>query len=150
MPSTPAALVGWTQRPSRSRRAGSAFTVGLLTVTPAAMGPQAGGIVAGLAGWPVSVGAFQGEAGPVGDRLGADEPKAAVLGLQVLDGAVAEGGYLFGIVWSLPRLGWDRLAGGLGAQVVGRVAVVGVLVALPAGREREAGLVDADMVGGVG
>jgi hypothetical protein len=82
---------------------------------PGLDGAAGGGIVAGLAGWPVSVGAFQGEAGPVGDRLGADEPKAAVLGLQVLDGAVADGGYLFGIVWSLPRLGWDRLAGGLGA-----------------------------------
>jgi hypothetical protein len=53
IPSTPPALVGWPQRPSRSRRASSAFTVTLpvLTVGSRAIRSPAGRLaLAGLAG----------------------------------------------------------------------------------------------------
>jgi hypothetical protein len=59
-PEYPAALVGWTQRPSRSRRASSAFMITLLELTvgsPAIRSPTGRLALTGLAGQQPLVGA---------------------------------------------------------------------------------------------
>jgi hypothetical protein len=86
-PQHPVALVGWTQRPSRSRRASSAFTVALLSGAV----PAPAGCLAALVGQQPLVGT--GGQVPRPGLFGAVSG-ALLAGLEAgLDGAAGHGGH---------------------------------------------------------